>query len=245
MTGRRAGRPSDPRKVAAIVEAAWSLFLERGVEATPIEAVAARAGVSKVTLYSHFADKAVLFEAAVLAEMERIEAAQRPGGRGPGEDGGDDRGRAGDLQADLRAFGLGLMRFLTSKPAIDFYSVVAGDLRRHADLARTFYDRGPGRTRSNLAALLAGAAERGELAPPCAEQAADELFGLWQGFTNFQLALGVDVDALRADLEARVDRGIAVFLAAYGSAQAPRPRRGPVSEGGVEPRPPGPGQPAR
>ena len=103
-----------------------------------------------------------------------------------------------------------------SKPAIDFYSVLAGELRRHADLARSFYELGPGRTRDNLAALLRFAMERDELVALDPHQAAEDLFGLWQGFTNFQLALGVDADAIRDDLRARVARGIALFMRAYG-----------------------------
>ena len=190
-----------------ILDAAWALFLERGVGATSIEAIAAKAGVSKVTLYSYFADKTALFRAAVGREMERIETSQKQGPAGS---------RMPGIADQLRAFGLGLLSFLTSKPAIDFYSVVAGELRRHDDLARAFYELGPGRTRANLARLIASAAARGELCVPDGDVAADELFGLWQGFSNFQLALDVDVDAIRHDLEARVDRGIRLFMLAYG-----------------------------
>lgn len=205
-SGRPVGRPRDPAKARAILDAGWSLFLERGVEGTSIEAIAAEAGVSKATLYSHFPDRAALFEAAVRREMERIERAQ-------GLPASDPPAAIGD---QLRAFGAGIMGFLASKPAIDFYSAVAGELRRHGPLARTFYDLGPGRTHGNLAALLAAGVRRGELADLDPGEAAEELFGLWQGFTNFRFSLGIDVEALRDDLAARVDRGVAVFLRAYG-----------------------------
>ena len=162
-------------KGRAILDAGWTLFLERGVESTPIEAIAARAGVSKVTLYTHYPDKAALFRAAVEREMERIEAAQRSQASD---------GHPGTVADQLRDFGLGIMTFLTSKPAIDFYSVVAGELRRHEDLARAFYDLGPGRTRQNLAGVIAAAVARGELTAVDPAHAAEELFGMWQGFTN-------------------------------------------------------------
>ena len=48
----------------------------------------------------------------------------------------------------LRGFGLGMMGVLASAPAIDFYSVVAGELRRHRDLAQTSARR-PTRTSPN------------------------------------------------------------------------------------------------
>ena len=208
VTARPVGRPRNVDKARAILDAGWQLFLEKGVEGTSIEAIAAKAEVSKVTLYSHYADREALFKAAVLREMERIEQAQ-----------GFDPSSAGRPIADqLRLFGLGVMTFLTSKPAIDFYSVVAGELRRHENLAQAFYDLGPGRTRANLANLLIAGMEKGELIELDPQQAAEELFGLWQGFTNFQFSLGIDIETIRASLEQRVDRGLRLFLQAYASS---------------------------
>ncbi|NIJ06627.1 TetR/AcrR family transcriptional repressor of mexJK operon [Sphingomonas vulcanisoli] len=202
---RAGGRPSDAAKAVAILDAAWSLFLDRGIAATSIELIARRAGVSKVTLYRHYADRAALFEAAVLREMERIEAAQVIGA--PMQD--------ADLAGALRAFGIGIMSFLASKPAVDFYAVVAGELRRHPDLASSFYRLGPGRTHANLIALLERAQDSGQLVAIDPATAAEELFGLWQGFSNFRFALGVEIDAFHADLVDRVDRGVALFLRVY------------------------------
>ena len=204
---RPPGRPRDLDKQQAILDAGWALFLEHGVEATPVAAIAARAGVSKVTLYSHYSDKAALFEAAVLREMERIELAQRPpetAGNVPVRD-------------RLQHFGMGILAYLTSPPAVAFYGAIAGELRRHEGLAQAFHRLGPGRTRANLAALLEDAARRGELAPLDGHQAADELFGLWQGFTNFDLLLGIGADAIRADLPRRVARGVDLFLRCHGA----------------------------
>lgn len=48
---------------ARLVEVARDLFSSRGYEATPIEEVLARAGVSKGALYHHFPNKEALFEA--------------------------------------------------------------------------------------------------------------------------------------------------------------------------------------
>jgi TetR/AcrR family transcriptional repressor of mexJK operon len=210
-------------KGMAILDAGWELFLERGVEATPIEAIAAKAGVSKVTLYTHYSDKTALFRAAVEREMERIEAAQqRPVGDG----------RIATIAEQLRLFGLGIMTFLTSKPAIDFYSVVAGELRRHDELARAFYALGPGRTRHNLAGVIAAATARGELVAVDPEHAADELFGMWQGFTNFQMSLGIEIDAVRQGLPRRVERAVALFLRLYGRQTAPNGRGSHTPAGG-------------
>ena len=49
----------------AILEAALSVFAERGFEAARLDDVAGRAGVAKGTLYLYFRDKQALFEALV------------------------------------------------------------------------------------------------------------------------------------------------------------------------------------
>src|SRR6187549_1497986 len=59
------GRPKDMEKRAAILEAAMALFPSRGYDGASVEAIAQSAGVSKLTVYSHFADKETLFGAAV------------------------------------------------------------------------------------------------------------------------------------------------------------------------------------
>ena len=58
-TRRKDARPEE------ITAAALELFTERGYAATRLEDVAARAGISKGTLYLYFANKEELFKAVV------------------------------------------------------------------------------------------------------------------------------------------------------------------------------------
>ena len=51
------GRPKDPAKRLAILEAAKRLFMQNGYDGSSMDAIAAEAGVSKLTVYSHFTDK--------------------------------------------------------------------------------------------------------------------------------------------------------------------------------------------
>ncbi len=55
------GRPKDLSKRAAILEAAQKLFLAGNFERVTMDDIAAMAGVSKLTLYSHFGEKEALF----------------------------------------------------------------------------------------------------------------------------------------------------------------------------------------
>src|ERR1700761_9789966 len=61
----------DPR--AHIVEAAKEVFLAGGFADTTMDEVARVAHISKHTLYTHFRDKADLFEAVVVQDMQRFQ----------------------------------------------------------------------------------------------------------------------------------------------------------------------------
>lgn len=57
-----------------ILDTAMGLFLEFGYRRTTIETVAKRLGVSRVTVYRYYADKAALFQAVILREIQRSAA---------------------------------------------------------------------------------------------------------------------------------------------------------------------------
>jgi AcrR family transcriptional regulator len=64
-TPRRPGRPRSARAERAIHDAALQLLVEQGYEGMSIEAVAARAGVGKATIYRRYAGKDALVAAAL------------------------------------------------------------------------------------------------------------------------------------------------------------------------------------
>ena len=64
-TSRRPGRPRSEQAEQAIIEATLDLFGEQGFEGVCVEAVAARAGVGKATIYRRWANKEELLLAAL------------------------------------------------------------------------------------------------------------------------------------------------------------------------------------
>lgn len=62
---RKPGRPRSEQAEHAIIDAALELFAERGVEGVCVEAVAARAGVGKATIYRRWSSKEDLLIAAL------------------------------------------------------------------------------------------------------------------------------------------------------------------------------------
>ena len=70
MSSNQTERKKSAAKAAAILDGARQEFLANGYAATSMDRVAAAAGVSKATVYSHFQDKARLFSAV----MKRLAA---------------------------------------------------------------------------------------------------------------------------------------------------------------------------
>lgn len=70
---RQGGRPRDPRVDAAIVDATLRVLADGGYSALTMEAVAARAGVGKATLYRRYAGKEQLVVDAVATLSEPAE----------------------------------------------------------------------------------------------------------------------------------------------------------------------------
>jgi TetR/AcrR family transcriptional regulator, mexJK operon transcriptional repressor len=198
------GRPRDPAKEDAIVAAARESFLERGFHASTIEDIAARAGVSKVTLYNRFGDKDTLFEAMVRREVARMDAAFSLPSDG-----------AQSLEARLTRVGTALLDLMFEPDHVAFERLISGEIAQSPALARRFFDAAPGQCRGALAGIIADAAERRELSVDDAECAAEDLIALWKGFCDFKLKLGLIDPLSHAAIAERAARGTRVFLRAY------------------------------
>ncbi|WP_052063518.1 TetR/AcrR family transcriptional regulator [Nitrincola sp. A-D6] len=68
----RSGRPVDPSKEVAILDAATELLFAQGPAKFSIEAVARKAGVSKVTVYNRFSEKNALIEACIHRQCDSL-----------------------------------------------------------------------------------------------------------------------------------------------------------------------------
>jgi AcrR family transcriptional regulator len=144
------GRPARQRRKQArpqeLLEAALALFVEKGFSATRSEEVAARAGVSKGTLYRYFPSKEDLFKAVVRANLSaRIAEGQLAADRHAGSSAQLLRGlmhawwqRVGDtaaggifkiIVAEVRNFPE-LAQFYADEVVVPAHKLIAGTLRR-------------------------------------------------------------------------------------------------------------------
>ena len=131
---RHGGRPSHAAALELrdrILEVATELFLTEGYGSTSIEAVAARARISKRTLYHRFDDKAALFAAVVHRIIEKA----RPPPGVPLLEGTT-------LQEILRRLAGLLLRAALSPQAIALHRLVTAESVRFPNLVRAVYDEG-------------------------------------------------------------------------------------------------------
>jgi len=157
------GRRRSERSHKAIITATQELLVERGYPKLTIEAVAARAGVGKQTIYRWWPSRASLVLEAYLAGSDAVSL--------PPPDGGSTR-------EDVRALIGWLAAVLAEPTGGRVIAGLVGDLQHDAELAKGFQqDVVPARRQAMLAALERGR-ERGEIrADADLELAVDALHG--------------------------------------------------------------------
>lgn len=202
----RAGRPKDPAKRLAIVEAATRLFAGQRYDTVTMEGVAAVAGVSKMTVYSHFADKEALFEAVVRGVSDRMI-------HGLQEQAPENLPLRERLAAIGKAFLTIIVNVHVAGVALTLPTVLRDDLA----LRKRFYNAGPGRTLAALAGIISEAAARNELRVDSAALAAQDLVSLWEGGMPARTAFGIMEPPTDEEIEQRARHGTDVFLRAYGN----------------------------
>ncbi len=225
--GRPGGRPS--RQQAArlkdkILDVATALFLEQGFGGTSIEAVAARARISKRTFYHRFADKGELFQAVV----RRLIARWLPAF--------DARlFKPGPLDQVLRRTARQMLSLALSPDALALYRVVLSEAERFPELAQVMTDSGARKGAEHIAELLAREARAGRLRIADARFAAEQFMSMVLAVPQRRaLGLGQPLSARELDRWAR--RTVDLFLNGCRSgtpaaARASRPPKSPRRTG--------------
>lgn len=202
---RSAGRPKDMAKRDAMLDAAACLFFRNGLEAVTMEAVAREAGVSKVTVYGHFATKETLFGSVIRRETATIRQglAQLP-----------DTHDA--VRQSLIEVGVCMLRFLLEPHVLAVERVMSHQGEQHPKLLRAFFDAGPWAISQWLREKLEGLASAGHLRLPDPARAADQLCSMWQGMLIKEVRMGVRPTPTEEEIQRQITSAVDVFLAAYG-----------------------------
>jgi len=199
------GRPKDLAKRAAILDAAKSMFLELGYQGVSMDQIAAAAGVSKLTVYSHFGDKETLFSEAIAAKCREVlpdELLLSP--------------PEGPLRDQLLAIGHAFFALISSEEAIRIHRMMTAGTGEEA-LRTLFWNAGPRRVQEVFAQFLQARTDEGLLRIGDVPLAASQFFSLLKGELHPMMACGLCETPRPEELQRHLEATVDFFLRAYGA----------------------------
>ena len=204
-TAPRPGRPKSREKREAIREAAVALFMSEGLQRTSMDAIAAAAGVSKQTVYSHFESKDALFRECVRTKVADY-----------GLESESDSPGVPAAEA-LQSFGRQFLELLQDPEVLSMFRLLAGECPSYPSIARVFYEAGPAQNCEFLGSLLARYAERGELVLDDPLESASLLVAMFKAHYFLELLLRVRETIDADELDRHLERTVQRFLSLHGA----------------------------
>ncbi|WP_122318693.1 TetR/AcrR family transcriptional regulator [Pseudomonas cichorii] len=198
------GRPKDLEKRKAILEAAKDLFVRHGYANTSMDSIASEAGVSKLTVYSHFTDKETLFSAAVVARCEE----QMPALFVP---------LSGDLPVEtvLLNIARAFQKLINSPESLELHRLMVALGTQDPKLSMIFFEAGPQRILDEMERLLARIDKAGSLRIDSPATAAEHFLNMVKGLSNFRLLVGCGAPPDADSAERHVQEVVALFMRAH------------------------------
>jgi TetR/AcrR family transcriptional regulator, mexJK operon transcriptional repressor len=211
QAGATAETGRSERRRQAIIQAAAEVFLRHGYLGATTDEVAARASVSKQTLYKYFADKQHLFAETILDTTVQVVDGLSSAVASTLQD-------AQDVRQALRDVANGWVRGLLQPEVLRLRRLVIAEADRFPEVGRAWFDRGFDRALVILGEALRGLADRGllhNLSDPTL--AAYQFAGLvmYQPMNQVMFA-GTDALPPADKLNRIADSAVDMFLATYG-----------------------------
>lgn len=198
------GRPKNPEKRQAILQAAAELFPQKGFAGVSMMEIADKAKVSKLTLYSHFHDKDDLFTQSVIdcceQQLPTSSFALAPGL---------------NIEQALIAIGTGFLDLIMDPRAISLHRMMVtqtGLDTQHADL---FFKAGPARMLREMQQFIEAANRNRALEIPAPRLAAEHFFCLLKGLVYMRVLIGLTPPPEKDERDRHVREVVTLFLSAY------------------------------
>ena len=198
------GRPKDLAKRQSILDAAKSLFLTKGYANTSMDAVAGLAGVSKLTVYSHFTDKETLFSSAIMSkctEQLPVLFFELPAGK--------------PIEAVLLNIARGFQVLINSEESLNLHRLMVTLGSQDPKLSQIFLEAGPERVVHEMEGLLRKIDQSGGLQIDDPHYAAEHFFCMLKGAPNFRLLFAGGEPPGPEASEAHVQEVVGIFMRAY------------------------------
>ncbi len=201
------GRPKDMEKRAAILASAKALFIRNAFAGTSMDAIAAAAGVSKLTVYSHFGDKDNLFREVIRSRIhdllpEQIYAFDP----------------AVDIADTLRVIARAHVKIDCEPENVGTFRAILSDCRQgNPRYGKLLWEEGPARTHALLATLLREVVAHGGLEVREIETASVQFFSLIKGDLLLRRLFACDEcpETAASEIETMAMAGVDTFLRAY------------------------------
>jgi TetR/AcrR family transcriptional repressor of mexJK operon len=203
VTARR-GRTKSDAKRTAILRGAKAVFLASGFEGANMDEVAARADVSKMTVYRHFGSKEDLF-AGVITELGNMIVAEDL-----------ERIFATRPEEALRRYARKMIDIVFDPETIELHRIVVAECHRFPKLGRFFYASGPQVCIDVLARYL-----KKNLTDPSFRvrdpvRTAEEFLELLRGYGHLRVLLKINKALTRKEIETRIEGAVRHVFAAAG-----------------------------
>src|ERR1700756_4663194 len=196
-------------KAESILAAAKRTFLAGRFRAVSMDAIAREAGVSKATVYSHFANKEELFGAVIGRECGLYFARFSAGELDPV-----------NVRASLSVLGRRYLELVLAPDAIALHRIILGEVSRFPMLGEVFWRAGPERQRVQIEAFLRSAIASGTLALADTRLAAEQFVSLVRGEIQLRYLLRLEADADQRGVSAAVEGAVATFMGAFAIRNA-------------------------
>ena len=198
-------------KAESILAAAKECFLASGYGAVSMDQIAREAGVSKATVYAHFAGKEELFGAVIERECEGYFASFTADELDPE-----------DVRGSLMVLGRRFLDLVLSPDAIALHRIIMGEVSRFPTLGDVFWRAGPERERVQIEGFLKSAAAAGSLFPCNMRLAAEHFIGFVRGDIQLRQLLRLDAAAGEAEIGDKVAAAVETFLRAFATRRGSR-----------------------
>lgn len=202
----RTGRPPG-KQGADLLATARKAFLEHGFDATTVNDIAARAGISKSSLYRDYESKHALFEAVVTDWTTRGRDSVRPHLEA--------LAHTSDLDHALRDFATVLRAAILSPEVTAMRRLVAAESRRFPDVAALYLETSWQANIAALAATLSIMADRGLIDTDDPHTAAEQLVWLTVGPAMNATTITGQRQHDDTDAQQQLEAAVHTFLARY------------------------------
>jgi AcrR family transcriptional regulator len=196
----------EPRQ-RCILEAAYSVLVERGYAGASTLEIAKRARVSKRELYAEFGSKSGILRALVAATAARMQLPLATADIGDRE----------HLAAALTLYGTAALKELTSAPVLATNRLAIAEAGRSNEMGRILDETGREPNRKALIQLMARAQAAGVLHAGDAEAVAGLFFALLMGDLMLRLLLGVIRPPGPKEIQKRAEAATAAVLALHAA----------------------------